>query len=429
MWQLSSNFCLLAVFLSHYSEQLPPGFADNYGERVKTTMSKNFKYLFLFVFSGFSACSLFSGEEQFTNKVVAPLFEAELYGSSTEVLAISHEEASHISWMGFVESNNYEYFKITKVQLGTTTLLSDGVEIDGETYTASSNSIVEDISVGISDEGDDNGYANGSISVAGSSDLKITVEYSPLLAIESEDEPHEAYLIIYYDEPQVGAMRIKLEGYTNGIKADKCTGSVAAMDLIQYKFVNDKFDLYFCSALVAQYDQNNTTTDPSDADYHGLSTNLAEIDMTDQVLSFYMADEETMCLLTSPTPSIPDFTIPIPEIPGVPIETMDISMPEGSYAECQIGSDGSLFCDDNIQIKAVVATSNLTATTGTLAQDDYKTSDCSDFGDISGSGAFLDDTFSLVLTGTVEPDQYTQEYNIVDARIIADLHLECDSGC
>lgn len=392
-------------------------------------MSKNFKYLFLFVFFGFSACSLFSGEDQFTNKVVAPLFEAELYGTSSEVLAINHEEASHISWMGFVESNNYDYFKITKVQLGTTTLLSDGVEINGDTYTASSNSIVEDISVGISDDSGDNGYANGSISVAGSTDLKITVEYSPLLAIESEDEPHEAYLIIYYDTPQVGAMRIKLEGYTNGIKQDKCTGSVASMDLVQYRFTDDKFKLYFCSTQVAEFDQNNTTTDTSASDYHGLSTNLAEIDMTDQVVSFYMADEETVCLLTSPTPSFPDFTIPIPDVGDVPIDTMDISMAEGSYAECSLDAEGVITCPENIQIKALVAVSKLSASSTGFTAEELETDDCSDFGAMSGSGAFGDDAFTIILTGKIDEDQNSEAYNIVDARIVAEVPLTCESGC
>lgn len=391
-------------------------------------MSKKFKYLFLFVFLGFSGCGLFSGEEQFTNKVVAPLFEAELYGTSSEVLAINHEEISHISWMGFIESNDYDYFKITKVQLGTTTLLSDGVEIEGETYTASSNSIVEDIDVGVS-ESDDGGFANGSISVAGSSDLKITVEYSPLLAIESEEEPHEAYLIIYYDTPQVGAMRIKLQGYTNGVKQDKCTGSVATMDLIQYKFKDDKFNLYFCSTQVAQYDQNNTTTDTSSPDYHGDSTNLAEVDMTDQVVSFYMADEETVCLLTSPTPSFPDFTIAIPDVGDVPIDTMDISMAEGSYAECSLDADGIITCPENIQIKALVAVSKLSASNTGFTAEEMETGDCSDFGAISGSGAFGDEEFTIILAGTIEEDQNSKAYNIVDSRIVAEVPLICEGDC
>ena len=381
--------------------------------------------VFFFLFTGVMglACgSLTSSEDQFTKKIEAPAFVSELYGDSTQTLSVAHSADGHISWMGFVQSQEYSYFEITQVQVGSSTVVKDGSETDGEIFTASSNSIIEDITVG-STSGTSNEYVDGSINLAGGSDLKISVKYSPLKAIDEESEPHVAYLLINYDTPQVGSVRIKIEGYTQGVKSEKCTQDTSTMEMFEYNVVGDAFDLYFCSSEVAKFDQNNTTQDSADPDYHGSSTNLAQIDYPDPIV-FYKVDDETVCVLSESDPStIPGFTLPIPE--GLaPIDTMDISLVDGSYAECTLDGDQNIFCDSNIQIDALVSLSGFSMGNQTFAAEDLVTDDCPDFGEISGSGLFGEDSMNLILTGYTLSDQNTQEYNIVDSLIVAEIPLE-----
>ncbi|EKD52107.1 MAG: hypothetical protein ACD_62C00114G0002 [uncultured bacterium] len=347
---------------------------------------------------------------------------AELYGFTSQTLSINHPDGGHIAWLGFIESNDYNYFKITKVQVGSTTIVSDGSEIDGELYTASSNSIISDIDV---NAGESSGYeySNGSISVAGSADLKITIQYSPLMAIESEDQPHEAYLIINYDSPQVGSTRLKLEGVTKGAKAEKCTQDPSTMEVIEYKIKNSAFDMYFCSAEVAKKNQNNTPQDTADPGYHGASTNIVSIPMDSDAFTFYQVDDETVCVLSDPTPTISPFVLPIPE--GLaPITTMDISLTEGSYAECSLDVDGNILCPANILVDALVSLSGMTLTNTGFAAEDLVTTDCPDFGAISGSGAFGDAEMNLIFMGKTLSDMNTEEYHIVDSLIVANIGLE-----
>lgn len=392
---------------------------------------------FLCLFVGVLSCSALQGEDQFTNKTVAPLFTSELYGSTTKSVTVSHQSDSHITWMGFIRSQDYKYFKITKVQVGTQVIVSDGVEIDGETYTANSNSVVQDLSITAS-EGGNNEFVDGSINVSGSNDLKITVEYSPIKAISSEDEPHEAYLIIYYDSPKVGALRVKLEGYTKGVKDEKCARDVSTMTPIVYTFKNNEFDFYTCGSEVANTNQNNIADlDPTDPDYHGEFANLTPIPTIDsngnsQSLTFYQVDDETVCLLSKDLSgddsSIPAFTFVIPE--GLaPIDELNVKMEAGSFAECSL-ADGVIYCDANILIDTgVVPVAPLTLTNGEFSAEDLTTSECTDFGTLKGEGSFGDSELSLVLKGTMLSDANTQAYNIVDALVAAEIRLECESGC
>ncbi len=370
--------------------------------------------LALSVLASFATGCLFSEEEQFTKKLEAPAFVTELYGTTKQTIALSHEDGAHISWMGLVESNDYTYFKMTKIQVGNETVVADGIETDGTTYTAASNAIIKDITVDSSD--DQNEFTNGSISLASSNDLKITIEYSPLIAVDSEEKPHEAYLLINYDSPRLGTARVSLQGFTQGVKDEKCTQDVGTMEAIDYKVTGSAFDLYFCSGQVAAKGQNNDTT-------HGASTNLATITLTDDIITFYQADAETVCLLSEPEPSIPDFVLPIPE--GLaPISTMDISMVDGSYAECSIDGDGNILCADNIQIKSLVSMSGFSMSTAGFSADELVTDDCPDFGAISGAGGFGEATMSVILKGTTLQDQNTEEYDIIDSLVIANIEME-----
>lgn len=384
-----------------------------------------------------SACS--ASDSAFTDKVAANPFVAELYGNVSETLTINHANNSHVSWMGLMQGNDYQYFKVTKVQAGTTLVVSDGVDIAGTTYTANSNAIIKDITVGPTADGN-NEFVNGSINVAGDGSLKVTVEYSPLIANNSTTSPHEAYLIVYYDSPSVGALRIKLQGYTDGVKNEKCARAVSTLTPVVYSFNSNQFGFYFCGDQVAVKGQNNIATLPTtDADYHGQSTNLTEISTLDssgqgQFLTFYQVDDETVCLLsqdlTGADPSIPEFIFPIPD--GLaPISELDIQMAQGSFAECTLDGSGGILCDSDLLIDTgVVPVSALTATNGTFSVDDTVTTQCTDFGALTGSGTFGSGTdLTLVMKGTVLSDSNTQSYNIVDALVAAKIQLKCESGC
>lgn len=385
-------------------------------------------------------CSLFSDtHSQYTNKLEAPAFTSELYGTQSHVLAVTQPEEGHISWIGFVQSNDYKYFKLTKLQSGSTVIRSEGKSFvdangDQQTFTPSSSTIVEDITVGAT-SGSTNSFSDGTITIAGGSDLKLTVEYSPTVAIEDDNSPHEAYLIIYYDAPTEGSARIKLTGYTKGVKDEKCAQDPATMEALTYKFVDNSFDFYFCGEQVKAKDQANM--DPADPEYRNDSTNLTPVSTLDattgeeQFVTFYKVDEETVCLLsdklTGAGSSIPDFRFFIPD--GLaPVEYIDLSMVEGSYAECTL-VDGVVTCPQNIQIDTLVSVSGLTLTNGTVSAEDNTTSQCVGFGDLVGSGKYGEANIDMVLSGTILSDANTEEYQIVDSLVAAQIHLECDSGC
>jgi len=390
--------------------------------KLKSTHFFLILFLWVSLFGFLSSCSSLDKDRQYTNKVVAPNFVSELYGTSTQTISVAHPEGGHISWMGFLQSNDYKYFQIVKVQVGSQTVVEDGKEINGETFSASSNAVVENVEVGKTEK-TDTGFVNGNVSVSGSSDLKITIRYSPLIAIKAEKKPHDAYLIINYDKPKVGSLRIRLAGFTQGVKADKCTQAVSTMDVIEYNIVNSNFDLYFCGAEVGKVGQNNTPQDPSDPNFHGTSTNLASIPVTDPVVTFYQVDDETVCVLTSPKPTVEPFMLPIPD--GLaPIDEMAIEITKGSFAECQIDVNKNIICPENIQITALVPVSGLSLRNSGFSAEELATADCPDFGAINGAGKFGDDAMTILLTGRTLKDKQTETYNIVDSLIMAVIKLE-----
>lgn len=368
-----------------------------------------------------SSCSSLKGESQFVNKVTSPSFVTELYNTTTQTITVRHEKDQHISWMGFVQSHDFRYFKIKKVEMAGQTIVEDGKTIAEEEYIATSTSIIEDINVSKSAPAN-NEFVNGSINVAGASDLRITIEYSPLKAIKSGDVPHLAYLIIYYDKPQQGAMRVKINGFTQGVKAEKCAQPLETMLITEYSFKNDAFDLYLCATEVANTDQDNTPKDPLDPGYHGLATNLASVPVVGNFI-FYQPDEETVCILSQPEPSVPAFDLPVPPGLGAPLPSLPVEMQSGSFAECKIDSAGVFVCDGNLNIKTLVPVSKLSMTNGAVAAEDLVTSECTDFGAIAGAGAVGDDDLTLIVHGRVLSDANTEQFNITDAQIVGKIVL------
>jgi len=377
--------------------------------------------LILVFFIGAAACSNVGSDGQFTNKIEAPQFVTRQYDTVSKVVTVEHDAASHIAWLSFVQSNDYKYFRITKVQLGSQVIVADGMEVNGNVFTPTPNAYVTDITVPES-SGSGATYVNGSLSTGASQTLQITIQYSPLNAIESNDKPHTAYLLISYDEPHHGYARIELQGFTQGMKNEKCTRPAESMTTAEYQLTNSAIDLYFCSAQVAVNNQNNTPQDASDPDFHGVSTNLVSVPFPTDVVPFYQVDETTVCLLTSPVATIPDFTLPIP--PGLsPIDSMDVGMMENSYAECTLDETGNIFCDQNINIDSLVSTSGFSLSSTGFTKEQTLTADCPDFGAIAGSGTFGDDMTVLFL-GTTLADMQTTQYNIVDSLIVGVMNLK-----
>lgn len=378
--------------------------------------------LVLIALANFS-CSNVGSDGQFTNKAVAPQFVTRQYDTVSKVVTVAHDEASHIAWLGFVQSNDYKYFKITRVQLGSQVIAADGMTVNGSLFTPTSNASVSDITVPES-QSDGAIDINGSLSTDSSQTLQITVQYSPLNAIESETHPHTAYLLVSYDEPDHGYMRIELQGFTQGMKNEKCTRPAESMTLYEYQLVNSAIDLYFCSAQVAINNQNNTTQDSADPDFHGLSTNLVSVPFPTDVIPIYQVDEETVCLLSGSTPTIPDFTLPIP--PGLsPISSMEVGMMDNSYAECTLDESGNIFCDEGILIDSLVSTSGFSLSNTGFTAEQTLTTDCPDFGAIAGSGTFGED-MTVMFLGTTLADMQTTQYNIVDSLIVGVMNLKAN---
>jgi hypothetical protein len=417
-------------------------------EILDTFMKQTFSRIFftfavvtLLIFTGACSRLSLSDSSQFTNQVVAPSFVSELYGTRRQVITINHAQDSHIGWIGFVQSKDYRFFKIVKVTAGGKTIVEDGTSYEtlnsetvsasvgtelspeAPTFTSSPTAIVPEFSIGASTQGD-NTVDNGQINVAGTGDLKITIEYTPLSAVESDAAPHEATLIAFYDRPSTGAMSITLKGYTQGVKAEKCAQAMESMTATTFDFQDGAFDLYFCSAEVAKFNQNNTPQDPSDPDYHGRSTNLTPVPISGQ-FSFFQPDDETVCILSEPEPSLPAFDLPVP--PGVGPEGIDflpVELEPGSFAECSLSPDGIIRCEDTIQIKTLLAVSNLSMTNAEVTAEEINTSDCPDFGNITGSGTFPNSPLEFIAWGRVLNDSNAEAFNIVDSGIIAVIRLE-----
>lgn len=371
----------------------------------------------LAVWLGATACS---SDGLYTNKIAAPALVSKLYGSSSQVVSLTHTESVHIGWMGFIQGNDYQYFKVTKVEVGGETILEDGEK----NYTANSQSIVKDITISPSTTTGDNDFVNGSINVAGSGDLKIKFTYSPAVAMES-DTPHEAYYIIYYDQAVV---RIKLTGYTKGILAEKCTSDPSSMETVTYSVKNDTVKIFVCGSAVADAGMNNDTE-------HGSSTNVAEVPFPEgSVVTFYKADAETVCILGASdkvdTPSVPDFVLPVPEGLGSPVDSLDIMLRENDYAECALDASGNISCEGDVPLivaQELLPLSGFDMTNQTFTADEMKTTDCTDFGELSGSGV-LDGSsdLTIVLRGEILSGTYSDSFNISGAAVIGVVELEAE---
>lgn len=367
-----------------------------------TTMKEKFynylKILGYFYFLPFllllSPCG---GDSQFTKKLMASPFIAELYGSTSKTLALESDDGSHIAWMGLEWVGDYKYFHIDKVN------------VNGEVITPESVSpqaVLEDISVTPSESA-----SSGTVTDSTSGKFLITLTYSPPVAIDTEDDPHKAYLLIVYDKPKKGTVRIELDGYTRGVAENKCAGAASA-DQVSYTFSEGKFDFYLCadSDFVIE-------NDPAGRDH----INWAEVPVEGSFV-FYQPDEETLCILGTSDgvePSIPDFDVDVPDEVESPVDPIGVELVDDLLAECSL-SGGQITCDQTIDVLvAGIATVKLSLTSGPVTP---ASSVCDTFGATQGSGSFPGD-MTLIAYGDLGTNPMLEPFGIENAVVVADMDL------
>lgn len=367
---------------------------------MANTRQKNTNYLKLLVFVSFPfLLSTCGGDSQFTKKLVASPFYAELYGSATKTIALTADEGSHIAWMGLEWVEDYKYFQIAQVS------------INGEAITpesASSQAILEDISVSSSESA-----SSGTIADSTSGKMLISLTYSPSVAIDKEDDPHKAYLLIVYDEPKMGTVRVELDGYTRGIAENKCAG-VTSADQVSYTFKEGTFDFYLCadSDFVVE-------NDPAGRDH----VNYASVPVEGNFI-FYQPDSETLCILGAADgvdSSIPDFDVDVPDEVESPIDPIEVKLAEDSLGACTL-SDGQITCDGTIEVDvAGIATVDLSMTTGSVTPESDA---CNTFGSVSGSGSFGEGDLTLIVYGDLGSNTLLEPFGIEFAVVVAEINLE-----
>lgn len=381
-------------------------------------MKSVYKFVLVFFVCVLSSCSGMSDSSPvFSAQVTAEAFVTELNGSTVQTITINHNADSKIAWAKLTEAKDFKYFQIEKVTANGQTI----VEAGQNDFVSNSRAMVPEFSVQAS-EAQTNTLTNGELSSSQDEGLQFMIRFAPQQAPDQADKPFEATLEIYYTEPTEGVYLVNLQGFVQGLKNDKCTQNISSYEIHKYKFKNEQFGFYMCSPEVAKTGNAN-----AEELGHGSSTNFTQMPIVGDFY-FYQPDDETVCLMHENNtagpeyPSVPNFKFLIPE--GL-AEVSSLDLKLFSTAECSVDSTtGQIFCDHNIFLDTLISISAMTATTGSVSASELITTQCPDFGAISGSGGLGDDNLSLVLYGTVLSDSITQSYNIVDALILGVIDLE-----
>lgn len=317
------------------------------------------------------------GNSQFTKKLEATPFIAELYGSTSKTIALSSDNGSHVAWMGLEQSGDWKYFKIEQVTI-------DGRSRDNPSN--SSSQIFENMTVS-------------------SSSFSVTLNYKAKAAQEEVEKPFTAYLLIVYDKPKLGTVRIELNGWVRGV-CDDC--KVAPDYQYVYRAVDHDsdgspdFDLYVCDGQAvelapAEFKSNDTLPDDDGtkpADTYAVS--IIQLGDTD-LFYLYTAEKKPGYVVfdagdDSLAASIPLFNLPaVIELPGG-IDEIPVELESGTQAICP-DSSGVFACspddqDSGISISVFEGQLNvepLTLTNGTVS--DLTSAGCPDgFGEWTGLG-------------------------------------------
>lgn len=352
--------------------------------------------------------------EQTTKKLYPSPLVSKVYGTTSRSISISMAPGTRISWAGLIRNDSFRYFEIESVsyydhEIGSLkSITAEG----GSTAVYTNLAMPQAPSSSVDGEFDglDNPWRD---------QLILRVRYSPPLRIPSSDDPHQATLQIVTENPYVSNL-VYLKGYTQGEENSKCAGDPSAMEASTYELEEGTLDLYICDSDAMPADQINTD--------RGEATNLTPIEVGN--ITFYQPDDETICLIgnkdgMSSPPSIEDFLLPIPK--GISeltdsIENLPVKVEPNAFAECSLDGAGQIDCP-GIEIdvfRGEVPVEPIRFTTGTV---DTVTPDCTTFGDISGSGAFGDDSFTLVGQARVEANNNTTMFNLDDASVVIVMRL------
>lgn len=363
----------------------------------------------------FSSCSK---DSQFSTKLTSSSFIAELYGSTTKTLSINTSSDSNVAWVGLAWSGDYKYFEI------------DEVLLDGETIATNedgSQEVYEDISVSPSTS------SSGTVESETSGQLTFKVTYSPLAAIEADDQPHQAHLLLAYDAPNTGIVRIELNGYTSGIcddEVDDCNSVSTDLDIREYTLSQDgdgdgvgDLTLYLCDdPLIPSVGQDNDTT--------YAATNVAYVNIEESFYFYFNSSGSEMHISRSDSqgllPTVPDFLIPVPpgNYDGVTIGddfTLESALTDGQDIICTV-TDGNFDCT-GVELTVgggLVGMTPLQVTNGTIIPE---SADCSSFADgVTGSGSLDDTAMTLVAWAYVNSSNNVP--SLLDALVVVSIPLE-----
>lgn len=382
---------------------------------MRCVISKVRVFNFAFVFTLLLGAVACGNPEvgQYTNDLQTTPFISKLYGKSTKTIAIQSDAGSHIAWMGLDYSADYKYFRMDRI-------LVNGRE---ETLQAATSSTVkENISVGVPNT---NGPAQ----------ILVTLTYSPSRAVPAADEPHTAFLLIAYDRPEVGIVRVALSGLTQGISDNKCIAAAQSGKKFTYSLIGDAVDLYLCddNAVVGQgTDGSVLANDPLRP-----NTNFKRVPISEDLV-FYQppGDENTVCFVSGNSSdgvaaTIPDFALPVPPVQGLPTDLteLDVNMQEGTFVSCPVTTDEDgnkvLLCDKSVPLEVLGGVLPLAPLTVTNASILPKSDDCPNFATPPvGSGNIGDEDVTLVAWGAIGFSQIIAPYNVDGALVVTTIKMK-----
>lgn len=346
------------------------------------------------------SCGVFTdlgGNTQSSAKWQASSFVSKLYDKKTQTISLDFDAKTHVAWMALEQSGYFKYFKIDSYSLNgqlhnnstnTSTEVFENITVDPKAVTSSSTSgIITDSTAG---------------------KLLVTITYNPRKALEKDDTPQSATLVVVTDSPKTETIRVDLNGFVKGI----CTDCHVPVDQTYSYTLKDNngngqpdFAFYFCDkeAMAQALPEFLTTADLPDGDKVSSQYAFSYVDLTGTAggeavttdFNFYTSTAKEGFMIADAGDDSIESTLPKFDMPvianGAPVDSISVEMEDSFQALCPYDSATGVFtCSDATTsgLSLVVAggqvnISSMTMTTGEI----MPTSDgCSSFGTWKGSG-------------------------------------------
>lgn len=366
-------------------------------------LMKSLSYFFVFLVVSCSVFTDMGGNTQSLEQLTATPFIAELNSSTTKTIALNVDEKSHVAWIGFDQSGDYKYFKV------------DQISVNGkvtENETGSSTEVFENMTVSPS---------TSSSTGTSSYPLLLTITYKAKTAMEAEDDPFSASLLVVFDYPETKTIQVQMNGYVQGI-CDDCVLSPDHQYIYEPRdndgdgFGDIEFYLCDSSAIPASEKENGALPDGTNPetsyafDYINLEEGAQIVIYTaDKKPGYFIIDagEEGGLL-----PTIPDFEIQVPG--GEPVESVDVSIEDNTQSICP-DEEGVVTCssetDSGISLEVAGGILNVDPMTFTnTAQLAVSNTECGDFGTWDGGGT----------VGADDGDESTADLTVLGIATISD---------